>query len=303
VDSFSLGDVEVTRVVEFETRTRPPATMFTDIGPQVWHDNRSWLAPDHWDPDAGLLMTRMQTFVLRSGGATILVDTGVGNDKSRPATPAFDHRSTDFLARLAAAGVRPEDVYLVVNTHLHADHVGWNTRLLDGNWVPTFPNARYLIPRADHDFWHPDSARRTRPARTAAANANVFDDSVAPVVESGQVVLWEDAHDIDAALRLEYAPGHTPGSSVLTLRSGGELAVFVGDVLHNPVQFIEPDANSCFCEDPVAARVSRRRVLEQAADQGALVFPAHLRGDSGARVRRTGSVYAIQSWAPFEERV
>ncbi|MEV0905571.1 MBL fold metallo-hydrolase [Streptomyces hokutonensis] len=143
MDSFSLGDVEVTRVVEFETATRPPAVMFPDIGPRVWDDNRSWLAPDHWDPDAGLLMTRMQTFVLRSGGATILVDTGVGNDKSRPATPAFDHRDTDFLARPAAVGVRPEDVDVVVNTHLPADHVGWNTRLVAGSWAPTFPNARH----------------------------------------------------------------------------------------------------------------------------------------------------------------
>ena len=300
MDSFSLGDVEVARVVEFEASTRPPAAMFADISSHVWDDNRSWLAPDHWDPDVGLLMARMQTFVLRSGGATILVDTGVGNDKSRPATLAFDHRGTDFLARLAAADVLPEDVDLVVNTHLHADHVGWNTRLVEGNWVPTFPNARYLMPRADHDFWHPDS---TRVPQTAVANANVFDDSVAPVVESGQAVLWEDAFDIDGALRLEYAPGHTPGSSVLTLRSGGEQAVFVGDVLHNPVQFIEPDANSCFCEDPVAARASRRRVLEQAADQGALVFPAHLRGGSGARLRRTGTSYTVQSWAPFGERV
>lgn len=300
MDSFSLGDVEVTRVVEFETATRPPAVMFPDIGPRVWDDNRSWLAPDHWDPDAGLLMTRMQTFVLRSGGATILVDTGVGNDKSRPATPAFDHRDTDFLARLAAVGVRPEDVDVVVNTHLHADHVGWNTRLVAGSWAPTFPNARYLMPRADHDFWHPGSRSR---ARTAAANANVFDDSVAPVVDAGQAVLWEDAYDVDGALRLEYAPGHTPGSSVLTLRSGGELAVFVGDLLHNPVQILQPDANSCFCEDPVAARVSRRRLLERAADEGALVFPAHLRGGSGARVRRSGSSYAVRSWAPFGERV
>ncbi|MEV6012753.1 MBL fold metallo-hydrolase [Streptomyces sp. NPDC051976] len=306
MDSFSLGGVEVTRVVEFETPTRPPAVMFTEIGPQVWHDNRSWLAPDHWDHDTGLLMTRMQTFVLRSGGATILVDTGVGNDKSRPSIPAFDRRGTDFLARLAAVNVLPEDVDLVVNTHLHADHVGWNTRLVDGNWVPTFPYARYLMPRADYDFWRPDSARSarsTRPARTAAANANVFDDSVAPVVRAGQAVLWEDSYDIDGALRLEYAPGHTPGSSVLTLRSGGELAVFVGDVLHHPVQIIEPDANSCFCEDPTAARASRRRVLDRAADQGALVFPAHLRGGSGARVRRNGSSYTIQSWAPFRERV
>ncbi|MFE2883694.1 MBL fold metallo-hydrolase [Streptomyces sp. NPDC059272] len=299
MDSFSLGDVEVARVVEFETPTRPPADMFTDIGPQVWDDNRSWLAPDHWDPDAGLLLTRMQTFVLRSAGATILVDTGVGNDKSRPAAPAFDRRSTDFLDRLAAVDVLPEDVDLVVNTHLHADHVGWNTLLVDGSWVPTFPNARYLIPRADHDFWHPDSIRV---ARTAAANAPVFGDSVAPVVESGQAVLWEDAYAIDGALRLECAPGHTPGSSVLTLRSGGERAVFVGDVLHNPVQFIEPDANSCFCEDPAAARATRRRVLERAADEGELVFPAHLRGGSGARLRRTGSSYTVQSWAPFGER-
>ncbi|AEM87363.1 MBL fold metallo-hydrolase [Streptomyces violaceusniger] len=299
MDSITLGDVHVTRVVEFETPTRPPGTMFEDIPPQVWDGNRSWLAPDHWDHQAGLLMTRMQTFVLRSEGATILVDTGVGNDKARPSMPLFDHRSTDYLVGLAAAGVAPEDVDVVVNTHLHADHVGWNTRLVGGAWEPTFPNARYLMPRADYEFLRPGSSHTSR---TREVNEKAFADSVAPVLRSGQAVLWEDSHDIDGALRLEYAPGHTPGSSVLTLRSGDERAVFVGDLLHNPVQIIEPDANSCFCEDPAAARASRRRVLDQAADQNALVFPAHLRGRSAVRISRRGSSYDIQSWAPFAER-
>lgn len=297
--SFALGRVQVTRVVEFEAPTRPPSAMFADLDPRVWDDNRSWLSPDFWDPDAGLLITRTQTFVLRSEGVTILVDTGVGNDKPRPLLPLFDHRSTDFLDRLAAAGVVPEDVDMVVNTHLHADHVGWNTRLVDGHWVPTFPNARYLMPRADYDFWQPGNPH---PARMRAANENVLADSVEPVVRAGQAVLWEGCHDIDGGLRLEHAPGHTPGSSVLTLRSGTDRAVFVGDILHNPVQIIEPEANSCFCEDPAAARATRRRILDRAAEQGALVFPAHLRGRSAVRVRRAGSSYRIQSWAPFGEQ-
>jgi glyoxylase-like metal-dependent hydrolase (beta-lactamase superfamily II) len=296
VDAIALGEVTIERVVEYEASTRPPGVMFPDIAPQVWQANQEWLAPDHWDSGTDLLRSRMQTFVLHSEGMTVLVDTGVGNDKPRPLMPAFDHLSTDFLSRLAAAGIAPKDVDVVVNTHLHADHVGWNTRLVDGAWVPTFPRARYLMPRADYEFWDPKGGHQSRIGRI---NDNVFADSVAPVAQAGQVVLWEDSYDISAALRLESAPGHTPGSSVLFLGSGTDRAVFVGDLLHNPVQVIEPDANSCFCEDPALARASRRRLLDWAADRRALVFPAHLRGGSAVEVRRAGTAYEIQSWAAF----
>jgi glyoxylase-like metal-dependent hydrolase (beta-lactamase superfamily II) len=195
----------------------------------------------------------------------------------------------------------PDDVDLVVNTHIHYDHVGWNTRLRDGRWAPAFPNATYLIPRADKEYFDPGNAHRRRPAADEAERRRwdampiVYADSVAPVL--GQSVLWEDGYRIDGNLALEPAPGHTPGSALVRLSSGTDRAVFVGDLLHSPVQILEPGYSSCFCEDPGAAAVTRRRVLERAADTGEVVIPAHFAGASAATVRRDGSRFAIDRWA------
>ncbi|MEV6831120.1 MBL fold metallo-hydrolase [Amycolatopsis sp. NPDC051102] len=296
-DQITLGEVTVTRITEYYgSAEMTPAELFPDSSEASWQDHRGWLAPDFWDPETGDCRTAVQTWLLRSGGRTILVDTGVGNHKERPYSPVWSHLDTGFLGRLAAAGVRPEDVDLVVNTHLHVDHVGWNTRLDGRSWVPTFPNATYLMPRRDFDFWNPANDHRPRLGR---GNQNVFEDSVAPVHEAGLTQLWDGSHRIDANLRLDLAPGHTPGSSVLHLESGGERALFVGDLVHTALQIAEPETNSCFCEDPAAARVTRRNLLGQAAETGALVLPAHFGGHGAARVERDGTRFAIADWAGF----
>ncbi|WP_033288792.1 MBL fold metallo-hydrolase [Amycolatopsis jejuensis] len=292
-----LGDVTVTRVVEYYGPVGlRPAEFFPESTGKAWRDNESWLAPDFVDPAADVCISAAQTWVLRSEGRTILVDTGAGNHKERPYAKVWSHLDTGFLDTLAAAGVRPEDVDLVVNTHLHGDHVGWNTRLEGREWVPTFPNATYLMPRADFDFWNPDNGNSSVLGR---AGQNVFEDSVAPVHEAGATLLWDGTHRIDANLQLELTPGHTPGSSMLTLASGTDRALFVGDLLHTPLQIVEPDTNSCFCEDPAESRATRRRLLGQAADETALVFPAHLGGHGAAEIARDGDRFAIKSWAPF----
>ena len=169
----------------------------------------------------------------------------------------------------------------MVNTHLHIDHVGWNTYLDGRTWVPTFPNATYLMPRRDFDFWNPANGHEPRLGR---GNQNVFEDSVAPVHQAGLAELWDGSYRIDKNLRLESAPGHTPGSSVLTLESGPDRALFVGDMVHTALQIMEPDTNSCFCEDPVQARATRHKLLGRAAESNALVFPAHLGGHGAAEV-------------------
>lgn len=296
MDEIVLGDVTVTRVLEYYGSVRlSPQTFFPESDPTAWQDNEHWLAPDFLDPAADVCVSAIQTWVLRSSGATILVDTGVGNQKERPNTPVWHRLQTDYLDNLAAAGVRPEDVDYVINTHVHVDHVGWNTRLDDGHWIPTFPNATYLIPRADFDYWNPANRQSANPD-----HKTLFLDSVAPVHAAGQTVLWEDTFDIDANLRLQTAPGHTPGSSVVTLESGTDRAGFVGDMLHTPLQFVEPDVNSCFCEDPVQARATRRRVFGWAADTNALVVPAHLGGHGAAELARDGDRFTITKWAPFD---
>ncbi|MFD6991064.1 MBL fold metallo-hydrolase [Streptomyces sp. NPDC059943] len=292
---ITLGDVTITRVEEMHGPIMPAEQFFPDLPEQAWKDHRETLVPDHLGADDTMVHTAMQTWVLRSEGRTILIDTGVGNDKSRPAVPSWDRLGLDYLGNLAHAGVRPEDVDLVINTHLHVDHVGWNTRLSDGTWIPTFPNATYLMPQADFEFWNPAN----NPNITGGVNENVFEDSVAPVHAAGLTQLWEGSHRIDANLRLDAAPGHTPGSSVITLTSGSDSAVFVGDLLHTPLQIMEPEHNSCFCEDPAGSRATRRRILGWAADNNALLIPAHLSGHSAAEVAREGGKFAIKGWAPF----
>ncbi|MFI5648543.1 MBL fold metallo-hydrolase [Kitasatospora sp. NPDC051705] len=302
MQTFHLGEIEVTKIVELQGPFAPARTVVPGSPPELWRDNAAWLATDHWNPADDHLVGAVQTWILHCADKVVLVDTGVGNDRDRPQAPLFSGLEGDFLDRLAAAGVRPQDVDFVVNTHVHYDHVGWNTRLENGAWTPTFPNATYLIPLADQRHFDPRNAHRRPAARNEqerAARAGdelVYTDSIAPVL--GQAVLWEGTHRIDAALTLEAAPGHTPGSAVLRVRSGTDRAVFVGDLMHSPVQILDPSHSSCFCEAPQQAAATRRSVLERAADDRELVVPAHFAGAGAAEVRREGSRFAITGWAP-----
>ena len=303
--TIRLGDVEISRVVEWEGPIAPPAAILPEASQDVWQGNRDWLHPHFWDAEADLYRAAMNTWVLRSAGRTILVDTGIGNGKYRPYFPLMSYLDTDFLDRLAAVGVAPADVDLVINTHVHADHVGWNTTLEAGAWVPTFPNAQYLINKADTDYWNPLNGHRKHAVVGGLAaefgNQNMYEDSVAPIIEAGRAVLWEDSYVIDENLHLDVQAGHTPGSSVLTLSSGTDRAVFVGDMLHTPVQMLDPDLHSCFDEDQRGASVSRRRVLSWAADNTALVLPAHFPGSGAAEIAHDGGGFAIRNWAGFSE--
>ena len=296
MNTVAVGDVTITRVEEMHGPIMPPKVFFPTIAEAAWDKHRDMLVPDHLDAGGEMVQVAMQSWVLRSDGMTIVVDTGVGNDKTRPAVESWDHLHSGYLGALDKAGVRPQDVDLVVNTHLHVDHVGWNTLLRDGVWVPTFPNATYLMPRADFEFWNPAN----NPNLAGGVNENVFEDSIAPVHAAGQVKLWEDGHVIDAALRLEAAPGHTPGSSVLKLASGSEHALLAGDLMHTPLQVAEVGHNSCFCEDPAAAIATRRGLLGWASDHAALVLPAHFSGHGALEVEHRGGGFGIRRWAGFD---
>ncbi|MDX2560312.1 MBL fold metallo-hydrolase [Streptomyces sp. TX20-6-3] len=318
-----VGDVEVIRVVEWQGPFVAAGELVPSAGEETWKDNEDWLAPDHWDPESDRAVMALQTWVLRSGGRTVLVDTGVGNGRERPGAPQFHHWQGDFLGALERAGVRPEDVDVVVNTHLHADHVGWNTRAADGSdsshgsggsdgsggsgggggaggeWVPAFPRAEYLVPAADDAHFGPDNAYG---GGRNQSDRFVYEDSVAPLHREGRIVLWDGVHRIDEHLTLESAPGHTPGSSVLRLASAGERAVFVGDLMHSPVQILDPAHNSCFCLDARGASASRRRILGRAADERELVVPAHFGGSGIAEVRREGGGFGLLGREPGVRR-
>lgn len=294
VQTMVLGDVEVIRVIEWQKPFAPASGIVPEAGAEVWKNNQDWLAPDHWEPDSGWAVLALQTWVLRSGGRTVVVDTGAGNGRERPGMPPFHHCQGDFLGLLARADVRPQDVDVVVNTHLHADHIGWNTVDANGEWVPTFPNAQYFIPAADDFHYGPDNAYGNG---LQAVDRLVYEDSIAPIHQAGQAVLWDGLHRIDEHLTLESAPGHTPGSSVLRLASRSDRAVFVGDLVHSPVQLLHPCCNSNACLAPEQAVASRRRILQRATDERELLIPAHFGGAGAVEVRQEGDGFTLGQWA------
>jgi len=297
MDTIQLGDVSVTRIMEYYgPDTLTPETFFPSAPSSFWPQNEQWLRPDFWDPETNIVQVATQSWLLMSNGKNILVDAGAGNHKERPYVPGWAHMNTNFIANLQAAGLQPSDINIVINTHLHIDHVGWNTYLDGRRWVPTFPNARYLMTSRDFEFWNPTGPHTPNLGR---GNQNVFEDSVLPVWEAGLVDLWDEEHIIDNNLRLELAPGHTPGSSVLALNSQGVSALFVGDMVHTPMQILHPENNSCFCEDPDQARETRLRFLARAATDDSLVFPAHFGGHGAARVSADGDGFKLSEWAAF----
>lgn len=297
MNSIAFGDVEVTRVEEWAGGFGLATDVLPDSRPADWTGNQDLLVPQHWDPKSGMIQCCIQTFVLRSEGRTILIDTGAGNGKDRPNVPPLNRLETDFLDRLANSGVQPEEVDVVICTHLHVDHVGWNTVPHDGNWVPTFPRAKYLFNSTELRFWNL-SSNPVIP-KGAPSNVNVFEDSVAPIVNAGQAVVWDDRYEVDSNLTLELTPGHTPGMAVVKLSSGGEDAVFVADLLHSPLQLLRPSLSCFSCEDPDRAVASRNRILSWAADHNALVIPAHFSEGIAAEVQRSGNTVTLRglnSW-------
>jgi len=300
--TWTVGPVSVTRIEEqLGFGSFPPEEYFSGFEREVLDSNLGWLVPNHYVPAQNALITSVHSWLIRTPRHTILLDCCAGNHKERPWWPRFHQLETPFLERLRAAGARPGDIDIVLCTHLHADHIGWNTVLKDGRWVPTFPNAKYLFSRIENDFWDPriDTALAEDPARRIA-----YRDSVLPVVEAGQAELVEGTHAIDDTLLVEPAPGHTPGHVLLKLRAGSAGGVFCGDVLHHPLQVYAPHWNSQFCLLPDEARATRRRVLEHCAEHGALLFPTHFGAPHVAKIASAGGAFSARfvEGAPGDRR-
>jgi glyoxylase-like metal-dependent hydrolase (beta-lactamase superfamily II) len=283
--SWRLGPITIDRVVELERPLFPPAALLPDAKPDVIDSHRSWLEPRLLDPSTGQFVLAFHTFVIRTPSRTILVDTCSGNDKPRPQKLRYDHKQWPYLERLAAVGVAPEAVDVVVCTHLHLDHVGWNTRLVGGRWAPTFPRASYLFTRREWEFWREEyrSARFT--------DDPYYEDSIVPVLEAGQVSLVEDGHVVDDGVWLELTPGHTPGHVVVHVSGVGREAVMSGDLMHHAIQCAEPDWSSVFCVDPEQSRRMRRVFLERYAGTDTLIMPAHFPSPSVGRIVRAGGAF------------
>jgi glyoxylase-like metal-dependent hydrolase (beta-lactamase superfamily II) len=278
--SVSVGRLRVSAVVERAGPTRP-TWLLPDAVPEAVERHRAWLAP-HFLDDKGRFLQSVHSFVVRAPGLTALVDTCIGNDKDRGGRAPFHMLRTGFLDDLRGAGVPPESVDLVICTHLHVDHVGWNTRLDDGRWVPTFPRARHLFARAEWEHWSADGEEGT---------ARILADSVQPVLDAGLAELVEMDHRVSDELWLEPTPGHTPGHVSVRLASGGEEAVITGDLMHHPVQVAEPAWNSHFDSDAAGARKTRRAFCERYAGRPVTVLGTHFHHPTAGRIVRHG-----ESW-------
>lgn len=265
---LTLGEVTVGRVVEIGRSSFPTASMLPDSTPEAIARHHAWLRPDFWDEATSDLGSRIGTWIVRTPEHLVLVDTGVGNDKKREGSPAWNLRRGTFLDDLRAAGVTPEQVDVVLITHMHVDHVGWNTRLVDGRWVPTFPSARYVFAGEEWSFWKHEHER-------GGDEYGCIDDSVLPVVAAGQAQLVDDTHAVDRWLHLEPSRGHTPGHVSVRLRTSAGEAVFSGDLMHRVVQVAEPQWSSRFCYDAAQAAKTRGAFVERHADTGTLILPAH----------------------------
>jgi glyoxylase-like metal-dependent hydrolase (beta-lactamase superfamily II) len=273
VNRWQIGDVTVTRVVELEIAG---GTRF--ILPDATRDAcrpLDWMRPHFMDDDGNLVMS-VHALVIDTGARRIIVDTCIGNDKQR-SIPNWSHLQTAFLDDLQAAGYPRESIDTVLCTHLHVDHVGWNTMLVDGRWVPTFPNARYLLAEHEWQYW---STVDDDPV-----NANVLDDSVRPVFEAGLVDLIDWDHQVCDEVCLEPTPGHTPGHVSVRISSRGDEALITGDCIHHPCQMSRTDWCSSADFDRAQGRVTREAVLARCADRPVLVIGTHFATPTAGHVR------------------
>ena len=283
MNTVEIGRVRVENVVEWYGPTRP-TWLLPDASKEAVERHRDWLAPQFMDERGRFLMS-IHAFIVKAPGLTVLVDTCVGNDKPR-GNPTWNMLRTDFLEKLAGAGCPPESVDFVLCTHLHVDHVGWNTRLDNGRWVPTFPRARYLFARREWEHWSKADGDEY---------GSIIADSVRPVVDAGRADFVEGDHRISEELRLEPTPGHTPGHVSLRIESSGREAVITGDLMHHPVQCGEPDWQSNFDDDPALARATRRAFCARYADRDVAVLGTHFGAPTAGRIVTHGPAWRFRA--------
>jgi len=279
-----VGEVTIDRLVELEGPGYEPTFFFPDATMAGFEGEMGWLLPHFWDSAANTFLRSIQSYVVRTGYHTILVDSCVGQGKERPSTPAWDRLDSTWLDQLIAAGVRPEEIDYVLCTHLHADHIGWNTRLENGSWVPTFPNAKYVFHKDEFRYWE----EHGKDWVGSGSLDGGFEDSVLPVMRAGQVALVDNDFAIDDQVTLEPTPGHSPGHVCIDVRSSAGHVVLSGDVVHHPIQIAYPEWNSRFCVDPDQSRASRKKFVDRHADRDTLILPAHFASPAAGRIVANG---------------
>ncbi|MEP3438333.1 MAG: MBL fold metallo-hydrolase [Hoeflea sp.] len=299
--TFKVGNVTIRRIEEVLELGYPPEFMLVGFDPAML--DRHPIAADQrfYDKSSGRSWSSIHSWLLEIDGKTILIDTCSGNGKARalPIFQRFHMLDLPYLDNLAAAGISVEDVDIVFCTHLHIDHVGWNTRRDGDAWAPTFPNARYIFGRAEYEHWTGDG----KGPQVFPENAAVIEDSVLPIAEAGMMELIDAGEEIMPGLRVEAAPGHTKDQLIVKYESDAGSFVISADVLHNPVQVYEPFVTSRFCEYPDLAEQTRRNLLAYCAERDALLLPMHFGAPHAGRIARTASGYEFLPETAVDETI
>jgi glyoxylase-like metal-dependent hydrolase (beta-lactamase superfamily II) len=284
IKKWQIGDVEVVRIVEINNHQDP----FTMLGPNFTIDvakRNGWLVPNFMTPE-GVMKISFQCFVLSSGKERIMIDTCIGNGRERE-YEVFSNLQGSFLEDLEAAGYPRETITKVMCSHLHQDHVGWNTMKVDGKFVPTFPNARYLFGKKEHDHW-------LELKRTRGHDVRHFEDSVEPITAAGLADFIEPTLALTDEVSLFPTHGHTPGHVSVMIRSKGQEAVITCDAMHHPIQLAEPDFPNNFDMDPQQALKTRKELYGRLADKDILVIGTHFCDPTSGYIVRDGSAWKLK---------
>lgn len=276
--SWQIGNVKITRVVELTT-----ASIGSHIIPEATSENLAkiaWLGP--FLDEQGRPVLSMHSLIVESMGQTIMVDTCIGNDKQRN-YPKWHRMQSEFLSDLASAGFTPDHIDQVVCTHLHVDHVGWNTRWVDGAWQATFGNARYLFGKTEFEFWRTEEQEY----------GPVFEDSVAPIFDAGLATLIPSDHQLTPEVALIPTPGHTPGHVSVQIESAGERAIITGDLMHHPCQIAHSHWQCTADHDPIQAEQTRANFLKTYADEPVLIIGTHFAGPTAGHLVNDGGTYRL----------
>jgi len=279
--SWTVGDVKITRIVEMELPVAydPKHPFLPEATPQALR-TMPWLYP-HFVDEEDRMRLSIHALLVEAPGLRLVVDTCIGNDRPRGITGKRPLH-TDFLTHLEAAGWTRDSVQAVVCTHLHVDHVGWNTMLQDGKWIPTFPKARYLIGRKELEHWKGEPEEE---------NQQILADSVTPILDAGLAELVEMDHRISPEIRLTPTPGHTPGHVSVVIESQGQTAVITGDMTHHPCQMGHPDWAPPFDTDNDASTAMRRKMFAEWADKPILVIGTHYAGPTAGHIKSDGQAF------------
>lgn len=301
--THTIGRTTVWKVPELDLNDFTVTQLLPNLSPEVLRHHPEWLDERIYDPKTGQVRMSVHTWVLRHEGKIILLDTGVGNDKDRPSLKVLDHRHHPFLQRLAAVGVSPEEVDYILLTHIHADHVGWNTRREGDKWVPTFPNATLICSDVEWQYGAAlvsgDEAA-IRAVRQAAGLGmpvrlpapGVFTDSMLPLERAGLVRrIPVEGTEVLPGIRFLPTPGHSICHASIEVASAQQEAIFGGDVVHHPFELYDPELTSIFCEFPDVARASRRWLATTVADRDIRYFSSHFPGSSVGRILRNGDAF------------